>query len=830
MMLRKKNRNQSSNNFVAKTPDVDFVNYATHFNRKTILTKNGELLQIIRITGLNKDGDKEEQISLRDKIRDAIYDNTEDENKFAFWFHTIRRKKNVTTRMSDNYENFLSKKINEQWNKENDWQNQYVNELYISIISQSASYLQSRTSKSFSGAFSYKTATKQHISNLKILERDLSEFTNKIQLELIESGAKILGIEEWQGQYFSEPLRFLGKIINLKEDRYPLTFNDISKDLTSSRIVFGSRDVQVINDKKNHFCAILSLKEYTEVPLELMDKILNLNFEFIITQSFDFFRDENQLKNYQENLDILEISQDRALKEISGLSEYEDYDKKPEKEFGSLQTTITIITDNHEKLEEEIADALEEFGTLGLIMIREDVFLEHCYWSRLPGNFNFLKRQKTIKTLKVPGFSAINSFPTGSFDGNRWGPAITTLKTIIDTPYFFNFHTFDSGNTIIQGPQSSSKNLFTNFLITQATKLDCNIYFIDSHNSNKALVKCLEGDYYTFGPNSKGSDKAKLNPFKLEASKDSVIFIQSLLSSMTRFLKGTDVEDEIIKAQDVILELLKIKSPDFLVAFDTLRANESKNLYEKLKIWANGKLSYVFDSQEELEWGKKITGFDFSEIIKQKPIVIPIFQYLIYKIHSQAKKTGKPTIIVIDEPIEFLNNPVFEDQFPNLCKSSFESNSILVLKNSNELSNKNSKLTKEFFENCNTQIIYPSEKEKEDYNEETFFLDEGELEALSYMTLNDQENILIKKEGIPIIIKPETKYLDEYKAILSCDPVAKFSIDEIINSNPEIIKNPKSMVEEVTNIVNEFKKAEEEEVKLKIEKQLKESKRINDEE
>ncbi len=820
-------KNKGRQHSQAQIPDVDFINYATHFNRKTILTKNGELLQIIRITGLSEGGDQEDSVSLRDRIRDTIYDNMGDNNEFSFWFHTIRRKKDVTTKKSNGYDNFLTKEIDDKWNEGNEWSNKYVNELYITIISQSCAYLQGGIGASFTRHFSYKSATKHNITNLKILEKELSIFVSKVQMDLIDSGAKILKIAEWDGQYYSEPMRFLGKIVNLKEDRYPLTFNDLSSDLANSRIVFGTRDVQVINNKKSHFCAILSLKEYIEIPLELMDKILNLNFEFIITQSFDLFSDEKQLKNYKSNLDILEGSGDESMKEISGLSQYEDHEKRSKKDFGSLQTTITIISDDHEKLEEEIASALEEFGTLGLIMVREDVFLEHCYWSRLPGNFTFLKRQKTIKTLKVPGFSAITSFPTGSYDGNRWGPAVTTLKTIIDTPYFFNFHTYDSGNTIIQGPKESDKNIFTNFLLCQAYKLDCNIYFIDSHNSSKALTKCLGGDYYEIDPESQEEDAIKLNPFSLDAGEENTKFIQDLFTSMTKFLRGADVGEEISNSKAIISSLLRNGSANFLVAFDSLRSNETKELYEKLKIWATGKLSYIFDAQDELDWNKKITGFDFSTLIEQKPIIIPIFQYILHRIFAQAKNSGTPAIIVIDEPVEFLDNPVLEEKFSELCKLAYEANSILVLKNSNSFSSKNTELIKSFFENCNTQIIYPGEKDAqiEPYNTENFLLDEGEIGALSYMASSDQNTILLKKEDIPVILKPELEHISKYRDILSCAELTKVSVNEIIANNPQLSNDPKALTKEILNIVSEIKKAEREEIEAKIQKQIEKSER-----
>ena len=811
---KRENRKKTSLDINSKKMNPDFINYATHFNRKTILTKNGELIQIIRVTGLSKDDSSDESTSIRDRIRDAIYDNLDDENKFSFWFHTIRRKKNVTTKTPKNYDNFLSSSVNQQWNDKNEWDNQYVNELYISIITKSAPYIASTTKKSFLSHFSYNSGAKSQIQIMKDLEKDLSQFTDILNIELSELGSKILGLAKWNNQYFSEPLRFLGKIINLKEDRYPVTFNDISKDLAQSKIIFGNRDIQVINGNKNNFCAILSLKEYIEIPLELMDRILNLNFEFIITQSFDLFSDKKQLDNYKSNLDILEIGEDRALKEISGLSEYEDFDTKPNKHFGSLQTTITVITDSYDKLENEIADALEEFGALGLMMVREDVFLEHCYWSRLPGNFGYLKRQKTINTLKVPGFSAINSFPTGSYDSNKWGPAITTFKTIINTPYYFNFHTGNSGNTIIHGPKECNKNTLTNFLICQARKLDCDIYFIDSHNSNKALVSCLQGDYHELNPDHESG----LNPFSLDPTEDNIRFIQELLHSMTKFLKGESAESEIDNAQDIIRSFLEAKSSNFLVAFDALRTNETKNLYEKLKTWASDKFSYVFGAQSEISWEKEVIGFDFSAIIKQKPIIIPIFKYILHRIFTRAENAKKPAIIVIDEPFEFFDNPIFEEQFAQLCAQSTKANCTIILKNSNELSTVNKKLSHSFFKNCDTTILYPP-NEEESYDPETFLIDKNEAEALHYMALNNKENILIKKNDIPVIINPDLEMISDYNPILSCDPIVKISIDEIINNNQQILDDPEALTKEILDITNEIKrlqKQEEEELRKAI--------------
>jgi type IV secretion system protein VirB4 len=119
------------NKLVAKKPDEDFTPYVCHFDPNTILTKNGELLQIIRITGFGNSSVAAELISLRDAVRDAITENVSD-NKVAFWFNTIRRKKNITPK--GEFKDFFSKKVNDAWVESNKWDNQYVNELYITVI------------------------------------------------------------------------------------------------------------------------------------------------------------------------------------------------------------------------------------------------------------------------------------------------------------------------------------------------------------------------------------------------------------------------------------------------------------------------------------------------------------------------------------------------------------------------------------------------------------------------------------------------------------------------------------------------------------------------
>src|SRR5262245_39593125 len=99
MLLRFRSRSESVNSQADIESDVaepDFIPAACHYNERTLLTKNGELMQVIRIwadlAGLAHEGAEITGVYLRDVIRRALLQHVPSE-KYAFWFHTVRSKK-----------------------------------------------------------------------------------------------------------------------------------------------------------------------------------------------------------------------------------------------------------------------------------------------------------------------------------------------------------------------------------------------------------------------------------------------------------------------------------------------------------------------------------------------------------------------------------------------------------------------------------------------------------------------------------------------------------------------------------------------------------------
>ncbi len=111
--------------------EPDFIPFACHFSPDTLLTKNGELMQTIKIVGFTFEQVESAGGDLRETIRQAVHDGL-NSNDFAVWFHTIRRRTNLNP--GGEYEEMFPSYVHESWNKRHDWEHKYVNQLFITIV------------------------------------------------------------------------------------------------------------------------------------------------------------------------------------------------------------------------------------------------------------------------------------------------------------------------------------------------------------------------------------------------------------------------------------------------------------------------------------------------------------------------------------------------------------------------------------------------------------------------------------------------------------------------------------------------------------------------
>jgi len=842
LFKKSKSKQKHTSGIIAKKPDPDFIPYVCHYNSNTILTKNGELVKIIRITGFSDESMMSQVSSLRDNIRSSIVNHIPD-NKFAFWFHTIRRKKNINP--EGEFDEFFPKQLDKSWKEQNKWSEQYVNELYITIISEG---LDSSIAnfQSLMRSFSQKVTANLHQNYLEQSHKVLAKIVNNILADIEEYGAELLGIKEFDGVLYSQPMNFFGKIVNLFEERYKLSLNDMSYELVSHKIAFGDREIEVIGNETKQFGAMLSIKEYREVSTESLDYVLQLPFEMIVTQSFDFTSSHKEMEPYEYQNYILQVSGDEAFRSLIGvdkfvahndkwhLSDNMEEEKKAEiaqqenekltsTNFGKLQTTFMIIANSPEDLEADVKSAMHKFNLIGFAVVREDVFSEHCFWAQLPGNFQFLRRQKIIHSSKIAGFAALHSFPAGSIAKNHWGPAVTVLPTILNTPYFFNFHEKDLGHLIVVGSHNSGKTSLINFLISQSRRFKSKIFYFDINKKSECFIKAINGNYYNISYDIKKKNCLSLNPFSLEKNQDSQEFLISWFKSLVTFSRYPIPKEELDFVKDIVNEMFNANVTNFTQAIDFFNNQNTPTIYQKLQVWNKGRLSHIFGAENEESWEKSdIVAFDFTDVIQQKPIVIPIFNYLIYKIEENLR--GNPAIMVLSEAWNLINNPIFAPQILEFLARMRSRNCVVIFECGNITEASESEIIFDIRKNVAAEIYTPN-RNPEEYYSSVFGLNEEELEMVRTMDL-EAGHFMLRTQGDDIIASFNLeKKFSKAKKILSSDEISRIILQEVesLSANENGKVNPEVWIPQFYDVIAQMEKEQEQErIKLSKEEVAKE--------
>ncbi len=752
----------------------DFIPYACYYNKNTILTKNGELMKVIRITGFSHESISSELVNLRETIRDSILKNINTDN-FALWINTIRRKKNIAP--YGKFNEFFSQALNDAWEEKNQWHDQFVNELYITVIIEG--YNTSITNlNSLMRSFSLGSTKALHAKQLTTSYKELNMVTSHIMEDLDSYGAKIIGISEFKDEFYSEPMRFFGKIINLHEDRFPLTATDMSEELSANYgMALGNNSLAVSGNDSKNYAAMFSVKEYQEISVAALDRFLQLPQEFIITQSIDFIDRNRALMELDYQNYILDVSGDQYMRDLSGLEHIIAGDAGGVTDYGKQQITIMLINKTPEGLGDDIKNSLEKLQDLGLVTVREDIFSELCFWSQLPGNFRFLRRQKPINIGRIGGFASLHNFPAGNRLGNYWGPAVTIFRTVLGTPYFFNFHDGKAGHTMIIGPEGSGKTVLLNFLVGQARKFNSKIYYFGTNRSGKIFINALEGNYLSLNKDLDHAEVLKLCPLSLKKTPENIAFLKKWFRYLVHYGKDKVDEKELELIPNIVDQIISQDIRRLSKAAQLFNKDETKHIYQKLVPWhSDGKYAFIFDHDTGINFETNpVNALDLTPILSKKLILVPVISYVLHKIENRLD--GTPAILVLDEAWELIDNYATGPGINDFLKRLQEKNCIIIFATKSVKNAAKSNITESIHNNVATQIFLPDQKPTK-YYKTIFGLNDEEFSLLSAMDL-DNRHFLLKHGEDSVIASLDLSETQNITSVLSSSKETLFAMDEL---------------------------------------------------
>ncbi|MBM3617929.1 MAG: hypothetical protein FJX23_05215 [Alphaproteobacteria bacterium] len=762
--------------------EQDYIPYACHFDHETLLTKNGELMQTIKIVGFSFESIESEGADLRETIRAAIAAGL-NSTSFAVWFHTIRRRKNLSP--GGQYKEFFPRVAHEAWNNHNDWQHKYTNELFITIVRDGeTSSLKSPLRFVRSLVISRDLAARE--DHLREMHEELNAATGRMLDKLKVFGARKLSVFKKDGVHYSEPLRFLGKILKLREEEVSMEDNDLSDTLASHKVQFGHDALEVrAPDESRRFGAILTVKEYHEISLSAIDKFLQLPEEFIVTQTMDFINPAKAVKSFSQQHRITQISKDTRLARVSGLEDIMQSMTGSPTDFGEHQITIFMIADDLKHLNRYLENTIDVLSSLGIVVMREDLRLEEAYWSQLPGNFAFLRRLKPINSARIGGFANLSNYPAGKAADNHWGPAVTVFHTAAQTPYFFNFHNGSVGHTSIIGPYGAGKTVLLNFLLSESRKFDTKLFFFDYQHNSEVFIHALGGKYHHVTPGGLG---LPVNPLQLEPNDVNRNFVSLWLEALYfQHSQTFPTENEERLLGETLDQFFTLPQEQrTLAGFVALLSQTDARLAGHFGNWhSGGALSGVFGHAEDaLQFDGLVHGFDMTGIVEDWYSVPAVMLYLLHRIMHELD--GTPAIIVMDEAWNLLDNPFFAPRIQGWLEAVSARNALVIFATESIEGASQSAISGEVFSKIATQIYLPDPAPGDAYTE-VFGLNENEFDLLSLMS-PEQRHFLLKKGEEAIVAQLNLVGLEKLLQVLSSQQRGREVLSAVIaerGTNPE---------------------------------------------
>lgn len=762
----------------------EFIPYQYHYDKETIITKNKEIMQVIKLDGWSFETADDVDVDMKKAVRNSLLKSLAD-GKYAVWFHTVRRKK--STYPKGVFPAGFADELNEQWRKKHDNTESYANELYITIIRRADTAGWSKVSHMLK-TLSDKVDEKQRVEAFREGHKELKEVVYRLLASLRDYNPRLLTSHVTDHGVLSEPLEFLGMLINGgHRQKVQVPTMDISHYLPNSRLYFGARAIEIRGPTKTRFAGIISVKEYAPATAAgLLDAYLQLPFEFIISQSFSFTNRQVAIGKMQTQQRRMMASEDVAISQVAEISEALDLAMSGHVAFGVHHCSIMVLEDNLPALEDAISMATAEMVNVGINPFREKLVLEQCYWSALPGNFDFIGRKSTINTMNLAGFVSMHNYPTGRISGNHWGNAVTVFDTASGTPYFFSFHNRDVGHTTIIGPTGAGKTVLMNFLCAQAQKFNCRLFMFDKDRGAEIFVRAIGGSYSIIEP----SERCGFNPLHLPDTNENRNFISEWLRTLVSSDSLDLPPEEMEMIQEAVAGNFKLAKKDRMLrniaAF--FGVEKAGSIASKLKPWyGEGRYARIFDNPyDSLDFTThRSFGFEMGEVLADKNTLAPVLMYLFHKVHLSLD--GTPTMVVLDEAWALVDNPVFASKIKDWLKTMRKLNAMVVFATQSVEDATNSSISDTLIQQTATQIFLPNPKATEAYKK-AFMLSDREYNLLK--TTDPASRFFLLKQGKDVVIaRIDLSGMEEAVNILSARADTVRILDEVraeVGDKPDI--------------------------------------------
>ena len=738
--------------FSPDTSISEFIPLSSHVAPAVVKTTGGDYLLTWHLEGLPFVGREEWELEHKHNTFNRLLQSLRapDFVNVAFWVHDIRRRRTLKSRST--FKERFNQDVSDVYMDMLSGQRIMQNELYMTMI-----YRPVVTGKRFV----------EKSGNLERLQAEqdqavekLLELAGNVEAVIRDYAPYRLGMyEAANGVVFSETLEFFGYLLNRIDEPVPVLAAPISDYLPVSRHMFSPKSGDFVISTPNgvnHFGAILNIKEFAEGTWPgVLNGLKYLDFEYVITHSFSPMGRQDALKILDRTKGMMISSGDKAVSQIAELDYAMDQLSSGNFVLGEYHYIIAVYADSQAKLTANVSATRAELSNAGFVSAKEDLAVTSSFYSQIPANWRYRTRLANLSSLNFLGLSPLHNFATGKQHNNPWGDCVTTLQTTNGQPYYFNFHATHPAenslgekaiaNTMVIGKSGTGKTALINFLLSQVQKYDPapTIFFFDKDRGAEIFVRACGGNYLAL----ENGRPTGFNPFQCERNESNVQFLADLikiLAGKTQY--SAREEEDIFRAVENMLDTpMHLRS---MTNFQKSLPNMGDDgLYARMRRWTSGNsLGWVFDNPvDTIDLQRaNIIGFDYTDVIDNPEVRVPVIQYLLHKLESLID--GRRLIYVMDEFWKILDGSGGLKEFAkNKQKTIRKQNGMGIFATQSPEDALNSDIAAALIEQTATLILLPNPNaSREDYID-GLKLTEAEFKVVT--ALDERSRCFLVKQG-----------------------------------------------------------------------------------
>lgn len=607
---------------------------------------------------------------------------------------------------------------------------------------------------------------------------------------------------------YSEVYEFVGLLSNGEKNQMPLSAKDAYTTIGLSDLHFGNEIIEIRAPQKTKFAVLYDLKDYGRSKMKILNPILNLDCEFIFTQSFKYMgvtKAQDKLKTQLNRMeDVGEVYGDQQQDMVDA----QNYLSSGYIMFGDYHGALTVYGKTAKECDRNGQKVVACFQAAGSFIWKQaNVSAPQTYFSHIFG-FKGMPRQYPKATTNIATSFGMFNYSHGKRHGNPLGDgtSVMPLLTRAGTSYDFNFHFTKegednrgkkiAGHTLVLGATGTGKTTLQTALLTFTERFNPYIFALDLDRGMEIWIRALGGEYFAI----ETGKPTGLNPFQLPDTPENRSFLYDLVALCGQNEKGkvSAKEQEQIKLAVDTLMNVEWEERNFSNLFACIQEDttDDDSLKTRLRKWcrdANGQFAWVLDNQRNLFNPDDFhrIGIDLTAILKQNyEPCLPVMMYL-FKLKDmlmvRVNEENGLLATVFEEFWYALKHPVTAEFLVKVLKTDRKLGGFAVLVTQSPKDAINSENFATIVEQTPTKILLPNPDATYEGNYELLGLTAQQCEEVTRLDLASR-TFAVKQGRQWAMAKLDLYGFNDEIAVLSGTSANLVKMEEAIaetDNNPE---------------------------------------------